>query len=272
MLRLRLLGSFELRGPGDRPITVTARKTRALLAFLALQDGTRQSRERLAALLWEDADAELARSSLRQALASLRRALPAKLQSLLETDAQQVALNLAQLQVDVHGLRALLAEATVPSLRAVRAIAGATLLEGFDARSGAFEEWVAAERRTLRRDTAAGATRLAALCREAGDADGEIDALAWLLAIEPLAEGAHRELMGCFARAGRYTEALRQYQLLRTLLRRELDLAPDPATEALYRDLMKKRRAGASGPLYALPGTEPEDIVAAELAAESAAA
>ncbi len=68
--------------------------------------------------------------------------------------------------------------------------------------------------------------------------------------------------MACYARAGRYTEALRQYQLLRTVLRRELDLAPDPATEALYRDLMKKRRAGASGPLYALPGAEPEDDVA----------
>ena len=122
MLRLRLLGSFELRGPGDKPITISARKTRALLAFLALQSGTRQSRERLAALLWEDADAELARSSLRQALAALRRALPAKLHALLETDGQQVALNLAQLQVDVHSLRTLLAEATFSSLRAARAL------------------------------------------------------------------------------------------------------------------------------------------------------
>ncbi len=270
MLRLRLLGSFELRGPGDRPIPVKARKARALLAFLALQNGMRQSRERLAALLWEDADAELARSSLRQALAALRRALPAKQHALLEADPQQVALNLAHLEVDVHGLRAFLAEATYSSLRAARAIAGATLLEGFDARSGSFEEWVAAERRTLRRETAAGATRLAALCRESDDADGEIDALAWLLSVEPLAEGAHRELMGCYARAGRYTEALRQYQVLRTVLRRELDLAPDPATEALYRELMKKRRAGASGPLYALPGAEPEDPVAVEAAAAAA--
>ncbi len=267
MLRLRLLGSFELRGPGGRPLRITARKTRALLAYLALQNGSRQGRDRLAALLWEDADAELARSSLRQALTALRRALPQKLHGILKTDGQQVALNLAQVQVDVHGLRALLAEPTVPSLKAARALGAQTLLEGFDARSGAFEEWVGSERRSLRRDLAAGATRLAALCREAGDADGEIEALAWLLAIEPLAEGAHRDLMACYARGGRYTEALRQYQLCRTVLRRELDLAPDPATEALYRDLMKKRRAGASGPLYALPGAEPEDEMAAELEA-----
>src|SRR5262245_52497963 len=270
MLRLRLLGSFELRGPGDRPLRITARKTRALLAFLALQNGTRQSRERLAALLWEDAEAELARSSLRQALTALRRALPAKLHTLLEADPQQVALNLAQVQVDVHSLRTLLAEATVASLKAARALAADTLLEGFDAHSGAFEEWVAGERRSLRRDLAAAAARLAALCREADDVDGEVDALNWLLTLEPLQEGTHRELMAAFARAGRYTEALRQYQLCRTVLRRELDLAPDPATEALYRELMKKRRAGASGPLYAMPGAEPEDL-AAERAEEPSA-
>ncbi|HEY8266058.1 MAG TPA: BTAD domain-containing putative transcriptional regulator [Steroidobacteraceae bacterium] len=268
MLRLRLLGSFELRGPGDRPLKITARKTRALLAFLALQNGTRQSRERLAALLWEDADAELARSSLRQALTALRRALPAKLHALLDADAQQVALNLAQVQVDVHSLRTLLTEATAPSLKAARALGAQTLLEGFDAHSGAFEEWVAAERRSLRRDLAAAATRLAALCRDANDTEGEVDALNWLLAIEPLQEGAHRELMGCYARSGRYTEALRQYQLCRTVLRRELDLAPDPATEALYRELMKKRRAGASGPLHALPAAEPDDAADVDLASE----
>jgi DNA-binding SARP family transcriptional activator len=271
MLRLRLLGSFELRGPGDRPLKITARKTRALLAFLALQNGTRQSRERLAALLWEDADAELARSSLRQALTALRRALPAKLHTLLEADPQQVALNLAQVQVDVHRLRTLLSEGTMPSLRAARALAGETLLEGFDAHSGAFDEWIAAERRTLRRELAAAAAKLAALCRAANDGDGEIEALNWLLALEPLQEGAHRELMACFARAGRYTEALRQYQLCRTVLRRELDLAPDPATEALCRELMKKRRAGVSGPLYALPGAEPEDPLVDSLAPETPA-
>ena len=268
-MRLRLLGSFELRGPGDRPLKITARKTRALLAFLALQNGAPQGRDRLAALLWEDADAELARSSLRQALTALRRALPVKMQALIEADAQQVALNLALVQVDVHRLRTLLAEATVDSLAEARRLAAAPLLEGFDARSGAFEEWAAAERRALRRELAAAATKLATLCRDAGDGDGEIDAHAWLLALEPLAENVHRELMACYARAGRYTEALRQYQILRTLLRRELDLAPDPATEALYRELMKKRRAGAGGPLYAMPGAEPEDAVASALAAEA---
>ena len=271
MLRLRLLGSFELRSPGERLLKIPARKTRALLAYLALQNGTRQSRERIAALLWEDADAELARSSLRQALTALRRALPEKQRAVLVADTQEIALNPAQIQVDVLCLRGLLAEASPGSLKAARAMAAETLLDGFDARSGAFEEWVAAERRGLRRELAGAAGKLAVLCRDGADTEGEIDALNWLLTLEPLHEAAHRALMESFARAGRYTEALRQYQVCRTVLRRELDLAPDPATEALYRELMKKRRAGASGPLYALPEAEPVDAVALALAAETPA-
>ena len=135
MLRLRLLGSFELRGPGDRPITITARKTRALLAFLAFQEGARQRRERLAALLWEEADAELARSSLRQALAAIRRALPTRSQGCLDADAQEIALDLAQVEVDVRSLRALLAEGSIASLKAARSLGGLTLLGRF-VRSG----------------------------------------------------------------------------------------------------------------------------------------
>ena len=84
---------------------------------------------------------------------------------------------------------------------------------------------------------------LVRLCREADDTAGEIDALSRLIALESINESAHRELMDAYARAGRYTDALRQYQQCRVILRRELDLSPEPATDALYRELMKRRRS-----------------------------
>ena len=58
-------------------IRIASRKGRALLAYLALRPGESHSRDRLATLLWEDADEELARTSLRQALAAVRKSLPA---------------------------------------------------------------------------------------------------------------------------------------------------------------------------------------------------
>ena len=47
---------------------VPARKVKTLLAYLVLHTGQSLSRDRLAALLWEDSDDTRARHSLRQAL------------------------------------------------------------------------------------------------------------------------------------------------------------------------------------------------------------
>ncbi|MGH8242498.1 MAG: BTAD domain-containing putative transcriptional regulator [Steroidobacteraceae bacterium] len=261
-LRIQLLGNCDFRDGSGRPLRLSARKSRALLAFLSLQAGAPQSRERLAGLLWEDSDPDLARTSLRQALSAIRRSLPEKARGVLRADTLQVSLDPARVEVDVLELRALLAESTPAALKAALPLAAGALLEGFDARSDAFEEWLGTERRSLRRDVASAMQTLARFCRETGDAEGEIDALNRLLALEPLNEPAHRELMEACARAGRYTDALRQYQLCRALLRRELDLAPEPATETLYRDLMKRRRAA----------TDADPLPAEDDAAEAAAA
>ena len=272
-LQFQLIGGCEFRDATGQALPLSARKARALLAFLALQQGAPQSRERLAALLWEDADAELARSSLRQALSAIRRALPKHAHSLLAADTIKVSLDVAQLEVDVLRLRRLLAEETPVSLQAALALYQGELLEGFDARSGAFEEWIGRERRGLRNAVSAGAQALVRLSRSARDVDGELTALTRLIALEPLNEPAYRELMETCARAGRYTDALRFYQQVRAVLRRELDLAPEPATEVLYRELMRKRRATGAGVAAALPtvasDAAPADVAPASTAGEA---
>ena len=222
---------------------MTARKARALLGYLALHAGVAHGREQLAALLWEDADPELARTSLRQALSALRRALPRECTKALVADTLQVRLDAALVEVDRLRLRELDAEGSAASLAAAMELARGELMAGLDARSGAFDDWLRRERLAVRREIAGMARRLAVLCREAGDGAGDIAALERLLALDPADESAHRELMQAYARAGRYTEALRQYQACRMALRRDLDVAPEPATENLYRELMRRRRA-----------------------------
>src|SRR5687768_14318609 len=101
-LSIKLFGQFRLENAAGVPISVSARKARALLALLALKLGQRQDRERLAALLWEDADDAAARSSLRQALTALRRALP---EEALQADASSVLLEAGPVEVDVAEFR-----------------------------------------------------------------------------------------------------------------------------------------------------------------------
>src|SRR5713101_9123252 len=72
-LQLRVLGYAEASLDG-RPIAFRTRKSLALLAYLALHPGP-HPRERLADLLWPDADVADARASLRTALNYMRQAL-----------------------------------------------------------------------------------------------------------------------------------------------------------------------------------------------------
>ena len=244
-LSIQLLGAFRLHDNRGQEVKIASRKGRALLAYLATHAGESQSRDRLASLLWEEADEELARTSLRQALASLRKVLPATAQVALRTDTESVALDPTIVECDLRELRAALSGATSTSLRKVLEHYRGELLDGVDARSAAFDDWLSHERLVLRRQVTESLQQLAALCMANDDTDGALAACTRLVSLEPLNEAAHRTIMDLHARRNAYAAALRQYRICRDALRRELDVSPEPATEALYRDLMRRRRAGS---------------------------
>jgi DNA-binding SARP family transcriptional activator len=106
-LHVDLLGGLRVRRAGGSEIRVASRKAQAVLVCLALRPGAAYSRDLLSSLLWEDSDPELARSSLRQALAALRRSLPEELAHALQGDAKTVALDPALVASDVSRFRAL---------------------------------------------------------------------------------------------------------------------------------------------------------------------
>src|SRR5215831_20524504 len=72
MLEVRVLGQFELRLDREA-LLLPSRPAQSLLAYLALTAGTAHRREKLAGLLWPDADDDNARKSLRHALWRIRK-------------------------------------------------------------------------------------------------------------------------------------------------------------------------------------------------------
>src|SRR5512138_2022476 len=71
---LTVLGGFGLRSPDGRDLSLSTRKDRLLLAYLAMHAGHPLARDRLAGLLWGDRGETQARDSLRQSLAAIRQA------------------------------------------------------------------------------------------------------------------------------------------------------------------------------------------------------
>jgi adenylate cyclase len=229
-LQLRLLGGFELRAHDGGDAAPPGRKTRALLTCLALSSGDLWPREKLMALLWSDRSEKQARASLRQALAELRRALgePSPLRA--ENDA--VSLDPAPMSVDAIAFERL---AKNSELKEAAALYRGPLFEGHGVRDGAFDDWLLVERRRLHNL----AVDVLSRCLASQTGDAAIETALRLLRLEPEREESHRLLMRVYAEAGRRPLALRQYEVCRETLQRELGVAPDLETEALHREIQE---------------------------------
>lgn len=240
-LQLRLLGGFEADADHAAALALAPKKARALLAYLASPAGKPQPREKVADLIWGDISRdEQARRSLRQALTTLRRCVP---ESALETRRETVALR-ADVQVDVARFERLAAASGQAELEAALDLYRGEFLEGFSARADAFDAWVDRERSRLREIALAATTRLADLQYCSGDLNGALSTTMRLVALDPLRESGHRQLMRLYEHAGRSSEAIRQFQALRELLRDELGTQPDAETVSLAERL----RVGGARP------------------------
>ena len=224
-LRVRLLGPPRIERAGA-PVEPDTRKAIALLAYLAVT-GQAQGRDRLAALLWPEADQERARGALRRTLSALRGVLGGEH---LGTDGLKVTLDGRGIECDVVRFRTLLVDGR---LRDAAAMYTGDFLEGFTLRGCvAFDEWQAHEAEALRRELAGALERLAR--EERAPARAIAHAERWL-ALDPLHEPAHRALIRLHGNAGDRVAAMRQYRECARLLDRELGVAPLPETTAVAR-------------------------------------
>lgn len=220
---MRLLGTPRIERDGA-PVDPDTRKAIALLAHLAVT-GQAQGRDRLATLLWPDADQTRARGALRRTLSSLRGVLEGEH---LATDGLRVALNAAGLDCDVLRFRELLAAGRLAD--AAAAYTG-DFLAGFSLKDCVeFDEWQRHEAEALRRELAGALERLAQEERDPARAIAHAER--WL-ALDPMHEPAHRALIRLHGRAGDRAAAMRQYRECVRVLDRELGVAPLPETTAL---------------------------------------
>src|SRR3954468_11634818 len=179
-----LLGELAVELDGE-PLGPPARRHGQLvLAYLALHPGV-HARGELARLLWPDVLESSARSSLRSALSSVRRALGAYADRCLLDPRGRIGLA-DDVTVDVRELRALLATG---ELEAAVARRGGVVLQGLES------DWLDAERERYREELDGAFAELAA----AAEARGDLGRAVWLsrerVALDPLAEAPNRDLI-----------------------------------------------------------------------------
>jgi DNA-binding SARP family transcriptional activator/predicted ATPase len=243
-LKIYLFGSPHIER-GEAPVEVDTRKAIALAAYLALNPQP-SSRDTLAALFWPEVEESRAKSSLRRTLWSLNRALDGPW---LDADRDLIRLQRNDdLWIDVDAFHAYLAqcgshphpaEQVCPLCLAPLAEAAALytgdFMVGFSLRdSPAFDDWQFYQAESLRRTYVDALQRLVLAAGREGALEAAIDYTRRWLAVDPLHEPAHRQLMQLYAQTGERTLALRQYRECVRILEQELGVPPLDETTNLY--------------------------------------
>jgi predicted ATPase/DNA-binding SARP family transcriptional activator len=243
--RIELLGGVRAVNC-EREITrFRTQKSAALLAYLAYYRDRPHPRECLIEMFWPESVPAAGRQSLSQALSHLRHPLEPPGAALI-ADRSSVRLNACAITTDVAEFEA--------ALRSARAAPAAERREHLARAVGLFrgellplssDDWVLHERPWLTERYFGAQAELLALLEASGERHRAVELARRGVAIDPLREEAHRELIRLLLAVEEPTAALRQYRELERLLHTHLGVTPDDSTRALVASLGGWHEAGA---------------------------
>lgn len=245
--RLTCLGPPVLYGPDGDPIRFRTRKHFALLIYLAVEPGIPHRRDRLATLLWGDAEVDEARHSLATALSMIRGRLGT---DLLDAERESVRLVPGRILTDLQELKR-------DDFDADDEGPLGPFLEEFDIPDAMdYQQWKdGLHARVLPSVHSAVALRIEH-CRRRGDSR-RMETLGHRLhRIDELSEEATRALLEARAMAGDRIGALRLFDRWRQRLADELGALPSPQLERMAERL---RRGGWQRPTMALLAPVPTE-------------
>jgi predicted ATPase/DNA-binding SARP family transcriptional activator len=248
LLQVCLLGSPEVRRGSNVLPPLPTQKTTSLLAYLLLHKHRSHTREKLAALYWGDVSDELARHSLRIALATLRRELGS---DLFLADRESVQVN-PGLSIWVDALE-FERQAQSAADQDIAALQSAIDLYRGDLLPDLYDDWILRERDRYQALYLDLLLRMTQLLRERSDYARAIRYAERALECEPANERAHQHLIFCRLAGGDRSAALRQYEACRRALQEELAVEPSPETTALYRWLTRSPARALEARITNLP-------------------
>jgi DNA-binding SARP family transcriptional activator len=250
-----------------RPST---QKTQSLLAYVIMHSTAAHSREKLAGLLWPEADDDRAQRSLRTALWSGRRLLSSADARLAESllasrldvrwlPAMDVELDLQQFERAMASWRQARTKeplAALAALQSALAIYRGPLLEGL------YDDWCLDERYRLEEHYLSALAAAVSQLEAVGQLQEAVACAQRLLASDPLREEIHRTVIRLLGDLGDRSAVLRQYQHCKEILARELDEPPSAETEVALASALQAAQARKGAPRESLPLPLPVSPVA----------
>jgi DNA-binding SARP family transcriptional activator len=248
LVQVRLLGPYTIRTSvaGEVRSGLRASARELLAYYLVHPDGA--TLEQAVEAMWPDTELGRERERFWTALGNLRsilrKATGVSELKAIQRDGLRYRVDPELFAADLWRFQAAVATARRADLDSAVV---AALAEAGDAYSGPLLDgapyaWVEIVREDLRRQAVDALAHLAELRQAVSDRQGALAALELAIAADPVAEELYRRLMRLQAELGRPDGVRRSYRLLARRLA-ELDVDPDPETEQLVAELL--RRPGA---------------------------
>lgn len=237
-LTIRLLGNLELTFDGSPWRFAPPPRAIPLLGYLLLHVGETISRAWLAALLWPDEPDEEARANLRRHLYAITKGLPpAAGAPWVITTSTTVSWNAeADVQFDVHDFLACISDPQ-------RFEEAAALYRG-DLLPNVYDEWLFAERESLRAKYVNVCYDAALLARRDRNFDLALTYVSRILAVDEWREDAVRLGMAVRYDAGDRAAAISMFEAFAQRLHSEMRVEPMPETVALRDAILSNTSPG----------------------------
>jgi DNA-binding SARP family transcriptional activator len=282
-LRVELLGGFRVERIGvARPVLWQRRSARRLTKLLATHPRHSLHREEILELLWPGVPAKSALNRFGQALHAARRAfepelLPRESSAYLRLTESVLSLEAEHVVIDADHFQQLaesaLGRGNEEAYESALAAYGGELLP-----EDRYHDWCAERRAFLAELRIRLLVELAGALEERGAQAAAADRLHEVLRYDPTREDVHRRLIVLYAAMGSRDQAVRQFQMCREVLQRELGLLPAESTLAIYEEILADRtpkriapagdrgvvesdRVAAAGPTQGTPGIGRDSVL-----------
>lgn len=237
---MRLLGGFQVQLNGHRAKRIGARKSEALLVYLATPVGKRHSREELASLLWSEHSESGSRANLRQALTTLRKSVHLDAANPVVSVGSLIYLDTHICKTDIEEFHLAAKAKTQASLEKAVSLYSGDFVCDLNLDAPNYSSWLDAERNRLKEVYLSSLRQLLIFYETAEQHDKVVETGQELLLNDVLQEPVHRALMKSFAATGRRGAVEQQYHHCCNELLRGLGIKPQPETRQLYQTLLSQ--------------------------------
>jgi len=257
MLELKLFGTGQVRYIDKSLAGFPNQQGCLLLCYLLLNRGRPHSRERLAALFWDECPSDVARKHLSQALWRLRQALGsigASANDYLSINKDSVSfVGSGPYWLDIERFETTTARYQDVSGQELTPEQAADLEEAVDLYvgdllEGVYEDWCLTERECLSLSYLNALGKLMCYHERNGGYERGLACGECILACDNTRETVHQHMMRLYWLLGERGTALAQYKRCAQILRDELGVDPMPETELLYQQIVRNHFEPANQP------------------------